>query len=955
MRAFLITLKRIVAGMLERLARWAARAHGAQRVGAANASAPVDEENVQQADKRDPTLSTPDHETAEPAVQDGAAAPSALAETAREHAPVPDHAREGREEALEPASPDGVDASEAETTPKVQLADDAERQIFEKTDYVAEIESAAADIEPAAAKVRPLAVETVEEDKNATVPVLDSAADASEERSTETSREPREEVESPARAALTDAAGQQDGAQRSVDSVLSAARLPEESVFRMEEGEASEGDSDEVERNPADRARSSGRTTRVRGDSVTADTGRRIEGRPKPTRPPAEHYTDPFAASDIAAPTAAYQQWNKAILEYCLLGGNTGSTDAFLTVTPRILSGGWSQLTGIVLAPEDAEAAFAETVAKFYRSRVLRHAGRLASLRRCGDDGLPECAAFLALSVLAAYRMQTDEDAGASAYYIRLAELLNCEISGGFPAGFETDEFEGLWLFLRAWLDREHGRRLAMPSGDAGLRRYVALPLTHVPLRRVDIERLPDFFDWACYEPGARISQATLDADLTRWSRGRGVFTNAGMAALADERRAAVLAQAGHELESWDGLCTDSLGRRSGRVEILLDVVLRRPRLSYLPRRPASFPLTFDDGNRLFEASDDGWYDPIAIPPEDGPTLMAGFSWEMPSGVARLALRRPAAKVIAMPASNEYTGFLSHGGLRFGAAGAALCVDELADEASRYLTELAQRSCLPLRHPSVPEGWQLFTGFRVQRRALPSLSLEALVVEETVNLIPTGGLRLGGRWAWLAGAPPQLGVTGIEKGEPVMIDGEQVSVSEDGTLDIDRRLARPGVYVVETSGLRRRIEIVEPAFTASAAAGAARATNAVALPPGSWFLLGAIPGEVATPAFQSDAGAVAACPFKAIWAIELHGGHAARVLCLTLAQPAYNHSQGLPVRGAAARLISSWVSTIYDAAIRHAPVERLHGTANGNEVALAWGKYARVASDIKRRIRKARS
>ena len=936
--------------MFGRLAHRPARANHAQSVGATTASAPVYEENEQQSAERDPTHRTPGYRAAELGVPDEAAARSVLPEPAREHAAMPDHAERSPEVYLESATPGGLDARAAETPSIVQQDDNAEPEIPGYTDSAAANEIIAADIERAAAKVGPLAIETVEEDKNGTVPVPDGAADASEKSSKETSRQPGEDVESRSGASLIDAVDQEDGVR--IDSVLTTGEAPEDSDFGMEEADSLESVSDAVETNRADRVRPARRTAKARGEGVTQEASRGTESRPKPARPSAEHYLTPFAGSDIAAPAAEYQQWNKAILEYCLLSGSTGSTDAFLTVTPRILSGARSQMTGIILAPEDAEAAFAEAVVRIYRTRVLRHAGRLASLRRCGDDGMPECVGFLALSVLAAYRMQTDEDAGASAYYVRLAELLNCELTGGFPAGFETGEFEGLWLYLRAWLDSEHGRQLAMPSGDVGLRRYVALPLTHVPLRRVDIERLPDFFDWACYEPGARIGRAAIDADLARWSRGREVFTNAGTAALADERRAAVVAQIGHELESWDGLRTDSLGRRSGRVEILLDVVLRRPRFSYLPRRPASFPSIFDDGSRLFEASDDGWYDPIAIPPEDGPALMTGFSWEMPSGDARLALRRPPAKVIAMPASGEYTGFLSHGGLRLGAAGAALCLNELADEASRYLTDVAQQSCLPFRHPSVPEGWQLFAGFRVQQRAPAPPSLDALAIEETVNLVPTGGLRLGGRWAWLVGAPPRLGVTGIERGQPVMIDGEQVAVAEDGTLDIDGSLARPGVYIVESSGLRRRIEIVEPALTASPAAGAARAMNAVALPPGSWCLLGAAPGEVATPAFQGDLGAVASCPFKAVWAIEIHAGHAVRVLCLSLAQATYSHAQRLPMRGAAARLLSSWVSTIYDAAIRRAPVEKLHGTANGPEVALAWGEYARAARDIKRRIRK---
>src|SRR5262249_8264987 len=145
------------------------------------------------------------------------------------------------------------------------------------------------------------------------------------------------------------------------------------------------------------------------------------------------------------------------------------------------------------------------------------NSAKLRVLRRCGADGLPECAAFLALAVLAAYRMHTDEGAAANAYYLRLEELLHCGLTRGMPRGFEPDELEGVWIFLRAWLRDAHRRSLAMPNENV-VRRFVALPLTHVPLRQVDVERLSEFFDWAGYEPGQRMASARLEAHLLRWA-----------------------------------------------------------------------------------------------------------------------------------------------------------------------------------------------------------------------------------------------------------------------------------------------------------------------------------------------------------------------------------------------------------------------------------------------------
>jgi hypothetical protein len=685
----------------------------------------------------------------------------------------------------------------------------------------------------------------------------------------------------------------------------------------------------------------------IRSDASVAQTSKGIhagafEGEPE--RPPVVS-APPLDETD-------YLLWNRALARHCLLGEG-GEEEAFLTITPTILAAALAAVQPGRQLPEDAESSFVDAVAQVYHSRVLGRRHKLAVLGRCGADGLPDCIAFLAGSVLAAYRMQTDEEAAATAYYLRLSEILKCEVVAGRPRGFDPDEFEALWRFLDRWLREEKGRRLAMPGPAVGLRRFIALPLTHVPLRRVDIERLPDFFAWSGYGPGARIQRQKLEQDLSRWSLGRFVFTNAGMAALADERRTSVIAQIAHELESWDGSHTDSLGRRSARVEILLDIVQRRPELSYLPRRPAAFPAVFDHGVHTFEASDEGWYNPLPLRPEDGRDLAEGFAWEVASGPLRLTLRRPGASVIAMPASHEYTGFLSQRALKSGAPGAVLCREALAIAAAEYLSAISQRRCTPFNHPSVPDGWRLFTGIRPLLRidALPS-GLESLAVESAVDLIPVGGLRLGGRWAWVAGAPPLLIAAGLLPGDRVTIDGEPVSVADDGVLAADGRLASPGTHIVEVGEMSRRIEIVEPevrnAFLPF------RLGTAVAVPPGRWVLVGSTPGELAYPVCRSRGGVVAFCVFTPAWAIAAGAGPGATVLWLDAKRRSPGRVERFSPHGLAGRNLGVWASTIYNAAVRRPRLISLYGDEPGVEIRNAWAAFSRSARDIKRRFRKAR-
>ena len=75
--------------------------------------------------------------------------------------------------------------------------------------------------------------------------------------------------------------------------------------------------------------------------------------------------------------------------------------------------------------------------------------------RKHGDS--PPYIACLALTVLAASRMASDEEAGVHGndYYARLNPLLYREPSEGQPSGFE--QLARVWADLASWLDDDLG------------------------------------------------------------------------------------------------------------------------------------------------------------------------------------------------------------------------------------------------------------------------------------------------------------------------------------------------------------------------------------------------------------------------------------------------------------------------------------------------------------------
>lgn len=692
------------------------------------------------------------------------------------------------------------------------------------------------------------------------------------------------------------------------------------------------------------------------------DTGQSGSARPLPLRRASTWQRRPEPSTEyptlpLRPPSGDYRTWNRAIAEHLLFKKGTEG-DLYLTITPRILARALAEVQGTVLNAEEAQKQFADAVSELYRERVLTDRARLRVLRRTGDDGLPECIAFLALTVLAAYWMHGDDEATGLAYYLRLGELLQCELAGPYPVGFDPFVFESLWHFLRDWLVQRH-LKLAVPAPEAASRRFVGLPLAHVPLRSLDIDKLPDFFVWAGYQPSSEVTPERLADDFARWVRARGALTPAGANAFADARRSAVLAEIRAELDSWDGTCYESVSRRSASVEVLFDPVQHRPELFYVPRRPSGFPSRFDDGVHVLEGADDGWYGRISIAPPDGPELANGFNWRSAHSGVEFALRRAATSVISMVPGDDYSGFMSARGLRKNVPCAVLCQQDTVQAAVEYLSHVSERACRPLGHQDLPAGWSLFAGVVARRQAGAPSGLESLDVQANIGLIPSGGIRLGNRWSWLQGAPPRIIVTGSEPGFPVTVDGSPADVDENGVLRSDGSLTALGAHVIQIGSVRRTVEIVEPSMHVTTPPQSPRPDGAgapvmLALPPGEWTVVGATPGQIARPKHAFRSGTIVPCSFSPAWAIRVGPGRGATVLNVFPgrgAPPPPQVPRSKNINALSGRDMRDWTSSIYEAAVRHPRIERLTSEHDPVAASASWKTYARCAGHLKRMIR----
>lgn len=645
--------------------------------------------------------------------------------------------------------------------------------------------------------------------------------------------------------------------------------------------------------------------------------------------------------ADAAFPNA-YLNWNNLLADRFVR--KAAQDQIHLAISPRALASIESEDRGERVAPADAEASLVRAVREAYASHVLGSSARLRLFRRNGPEGTPLCIAMLALSVLAAHKMHSDEISSSAAYYIRLADLLNVpRDAGDKPRDFRTLEFESLWTFFANWVSTSTSASLVLPNAD-DQRRFIAYPLAHVPLRQLDLEKLPEFFDWAGYTPEKRVTSARIADDLRRWEQSYNRLSDAGKAAMEDERAAAVLAQVTSELWAWDGTVATAQGTRSVQAEILLDAVMRRRRLFLLVPRREGFPPVFRTAQVELSASD-SWYEPVELGPDESDTLRNGLTWVHEQNPSYVVRRLPSSAVVLAP-NAEYSGFVSRPDLPKDILCTVLFHASAVDVVRAYLHKICDTVATAITPRGFPAEWRLFENIRAVRHSdeVPQ-ECEGLAVAAYADIIPQGGLRLGSLWSWMLGSPPRILIEGRE-GRPVYINQTIVEVDDEGYVAIADLIDVAGSYTVRVGSVERTIRIVEPSLrplgpsARPSFAESGEPRHPVVLSPGTWTLVGPDPSFVLSVRSEGIRDSLVLCDFMPAWAIKVGAGRGAKAIQLSSSR--VDAAEKTSKAGS-----RQWSSTIYEAAIRHPDLSTEIGTASA-DLRRFWGEYVAVARHLKR-------
>ena len=204
-----------------------------------------------------------------------------------------------------------------------------------------------------------------------------------------------------------------------------------------------------------------------------------------------------------------YEQWNKAIISYFFEDCEPGEI-VFLQTNEDVLSeiAGYANFKVV-----DADESLREAV----RNKVVRD----KSVNLCkvdpstahlwndySEDGPPQVA-FLALTVLAASRMDSEGSVGSQNYYVRLNELLFKQSIGGAPQSFNHRQFEGFWKHLRRWAIDQQGVELYLTEGTLN-RKYVWYPISQCLITKHDEHNLQVIFQETNLNPGSYLAESQL-------------------------------------------------------------------------------------------------------------------------------------------------------------------------------------------------------------------------------------------------------------------------------------------------------------------------------------------------------------------------------------------------------------------------------------------------------------
>ncbi len=481
------------------------------------------------------------------------------------------------------------------------------------------------------------------------------------------------------------------------------------------------------------------------------------------------------------------------------------------------------------LDESEACASLAAAVSSVVGRRwdVLAVRRRVERWRSAGAVGAHPAIPFLALTVLAAYRMGAFEGFAPHKFYVPLRRTLADDDEGTDAPGTYLEYVRELWNDLSSWSSEDRagwGGRLTIR--DPGVHYGRGLAVQHALVKSYDLTQLDAFFRRIGLQPGENIASAELRRALAAWTGGRGEPWARRLQRVASDPDLSQYAEAllAREAAKWDGRPRDPrTGRAIGRIRLGFSSV-RRPRvgvyLQWDDRLPETAILQMPDGSAVELHRSNGWFAPHPFESLDAATVMKEGA-ELGGRSLRFDLR--ADDAYAFGYDEDLGGWISTDSISYGdryhlvvrsdRASACVAFAQASSSVQSMIDEQASRS--------LPPGWKLIVNVQIDARpqvAPPALLASLIPVGASPRLRLLGGLPLStGHGVYLRGGEPALALSSLSDEETITMtrastgQTERFKVPVGSNREVPLWLLHldPDLYEIQHGDSRVTVKIVD--------------------------------------------------------------------------------------------------------------------------------------------------
>lgn len=477
-----------------------------------------------------------------------------------------------------------------------------------------------------------------------------------------------------------------------------------------------------------------------------------------------------------------YEEWNEALIKYFLNGVPQGSS-IFLDVNERVLE----EIGQTVFSNQPSPIMnWTSDFIKVVRGRCMRlgqmHLASLPSLSKTDTQDRPQSVAFLALLVLAAYRMSESGTIDNTNFFTRLREILKMPGTGR-PDGMAVGEEERLWEDWNLFLGRQG--YLATAQKGTSSYQFINYAISQSILRTTDRRQLQEWFEdrkWPKY----------LDQELVaaRIRRNAKYFSKHLLTLIRDsgfQRFQAIKPALFEVYEEWtaggvnltyrpgsNGYNRVTRTRLIAGIYRVADPFAGTTEYFIYPQQPRNRLLLNHQILRFGEAhplTEDrpGWFTPLW-------SLQAGdldkeqfYQLEGTSDYKELIIPWRDFWVLVPETDNPESGvFANWGPPPLNSHFVLLCKKELQGQLLALRNDgLIDWESIPIHLESFP-GWVEYQDLMITAEAWGGTNIESQDLLEALRPLSglsikfEGGMRIPQLGAWLEGYPPQITVSAFE-------------------------------------------------------------------------------------------------------------------------------------------------------------------------------------------------